>query len=314
MAFTFTTNQTPSTGAVATYNLIARLIAAGWTKIKDSDGTTYSSSGTQVTGGGTGTNGLGNNNAWVNLRAPSGTREIVIQRGTTDLVWRITYSPTAFNSGSPAAAVVPSSANSSIILGGGTDASPTFSTWFSSNTSYRQQMGADGASPYGFWMACYPNGGGSPNAGIVFDPVTSTPAEDADPIVIHIATAGGSAFVSAGLGSNTTSTTVTRSCGWLAYGLGGSFVALPACTYNAGGSPVAPSGLPSNPHNTKDDGVPVIYMRRSAETAPQGYKGVSSLMYWIGTTRTTSSTINNKGRIVIGDVTLPWDSSTTPIT
>lgn len=314
MAFTFTTNQTPSTGPVAVYNLIARLIAAGWTKIKDSDGTTYSSSGVQVTGGGTGTNGLGNTSAWVNLRAPSGTREFVFQRGATDLVWRITYSPTAFNSGSPAAAVAPSSANSSIVLGGGTEASPTYSTWFSTNAGYRQQMGADGASPYGFWMGCYPNGGGTPNAGIVFDPMTSTPAEDTDPIAIHIATASGSAFAQAGLGLNTSATSVSRMCGWLGFGLGGAFVSLPACTYNAGGSTVAPSGLPSNPHNSKDDGIPIFYMRRASETAPQGYKGIGSLMFWLGTTRATTSTLNSKARIVIGDVSLPWDGSTTPIT
>lgn len=314
MAFTFTTNQTPATGAVAVYTTIARLIAAGWTKIKDSDGTTYSSSGAQVTSGASGAGGLGNNNAYVNLRWPSGTREIVFQRGTSDTSWRITYSPTAFSSGSPAATVAPSSANSAIILGGGTEASPTFSTWFGTNASYRQQVGADSASPYGFWMACYPSGGGSPNAGLVFDPVASVPAEDTDPLVLHIATASGSAFLQAGLGSNTTATTVSRACGWLGFGLGGAFVAIPACNYAAGGSTIAPSGLPSNPHNSKDDCIPIFYMRRAAETTPQGYKGVGSLLYWLGTARATTSTINNKARIVIGDVSLPWDGSTTPIT
>jgi hypothetical protein len=313
MAFTFTTNQTPATGAVAVYTFITRLLAAGFTKVKDSDGTTYSSSGAQITSGASGAGGLGNNSAYVNLRWPSGTREIVIQRGTTDLVWRVTYSPTAFSSGSPSATVVPSGADSSIVLGGGTDGSPTFSSWFSTNGTYRQQMGADSASPYGFWMACYPTGGGAPNAGIVFDPLTSTPVEDTDPVVFHIATTGGNAFTAAGLGSNTASTTTTRVCGWLAFGFGGSFVSLPACTYTATGNVVVPGGLPTNPHNSKDNGIPIFYMRRSAETAPQGYKGQSTLMKWTGTTRTTGTTLASLTRIVLSDVSLPWDGSTTPV-
>lgn len=100
MAYTFLVNQTPATGAVAMYQLISTLMTAGWLKKMDSDGTTYSATGVQITSGASGTNGLGNNNAWVRLQSPTTnggtivdqTREITIQRGSSDTGWRIKYS------------------------------------------------------------------------------------------------------------------------------------------------------------------------------------------------------------------------------
>jgi hypothetical protein len=117
MAYTFLVNQTPLTGSVAMYQLISTLITAGWTKVMDSDGTTYSSSGAQVTSGASGANGLGNNNAWVRLAAPAvnggsvvnQTRELVIQRTNADTAWRIKYSASGgFGGGAPAATISPS--------------------------------------------------------------------------------------------------------------------------------------------------------------------------------------------------------------
>lgn len=312
MSWSFTPNQTPATGAVAVYTFIARLILVGWTKVKDSDGTTYSSSGTQVTSGAAGAGGLGNNNAWVNLRTPTGTREIVIQRGTGDTLWRVTASPTAFSTGSPSATVVPSSANSGIVLGTGTDGSPGFTTWLSSNNSYKLQAGADNASPYGAFFFCYPNGGGNPNGGLVLDPMTGTPAEDTDPHLICVGASG--SFLSGSIGSATTSTATSRCCGWLAFGLGGSFLTIPGATISAGGVQIWPNGLPSNPHNGKDDGAAIPVARAASLATPNGYKGATTVMKWNGTSRSTPNTFAGKTRIVCGDINLPWDGATDPTT
>ncbi len=100
MAYTFSVNNTPLTAPIAFYGLISTLVTAGWTKMSDSDGTTYSSSGVQVTSGATGSGGLGNNHAWVRLQSPptnggaitNQTREVIFQRGTSDFSWRIKYS------------------------------------------------------------------------------------------------------------------------------------------------------------------------------------------------------------------------------
>lgn len=314
MSWSFTPNQTPATGPIAVYTFIARLLLAGWTKVKDSDGTTYSSSGTQVTSGAAGAGGLGNNSAWVNLRAPSGTREIVIQRGTGNTLWRITCSPTAFNTGSPAATVVPSSANSGVILGGGTDASPTFFAWLGTDGFYKLQTGADNAAPYGFFVVTYPNGGGNPQACLVFDPLTGVPVEDADPVIFAVGIAGSNALLSGTLTSTTTSTTASRCCGWIAFGLGGSFLTIPASTFLVGGTQIIPNGLPSNPHNGKDDGVAMFFARGALIATPNGYKGASTVMKWNGSTRSTPNTFAGKTRLVMGDISLPWDGSTDPTT
>ena len=111
MAYTFSVNNSPTTGAVAMYTLISTLISAGWTKVADSDGTTYSALGTQVTSGAAGTNGLGNTNAWVRLQAPAvngKTREFIFQRGTTNLTWKVKYSAYGgFIGGLPTATATP---------------------------------------------------------------------------------------------------------------------------------------------------------------------------------------------------------------
>jgi hypothetical protein len=116
MAYTFSVNNTPSTNAVAMYQLVAALMSAGWLKMMDSDGTTYSSTGVQVTHGGTGTGGLGNTSSWVRLQSPptnggaivNQTRELTIQRGTTDVLWRIKYSAYGnFTGGVPTATATP---------------------------------------------------------------------------------------------------------------------------------------------------------------------------------------------------------------
>ena len=140
MAFQYSNNDaTINTGAKAIWAWIATLKAAGWTQADSSDGTTRAAG--QVTGGGTSTNGLGNSNAWVRLQMPTQNgvvREITIQRGTTDLVWRLKYSFAAgFTGGSPSASVTPSATDERILHGSGTDASPTFATLMPTNATYR---------------------------------------------------------------------------------------------------------------------------------------------------------------------------------
>lgn len=111
MAYTFSVNNSPATGAIAMYTLISTLISAGWVKKMDSDGTTYSSTGTQVTSGNTGTGGLNNTNAWVRIQSPAvngKTREFVIQRGTTSITWKVKYSAYGtFSGGVPSATTTP---------------------------------------------------------------------------------------------------------------------------------------------------------------------------------------------------------------
>lgn len=159
MALQFTQNLTPATGAVATYNIIAAMIASGsWTVKSSSDGTTYSSSGNVITGGGTGAGGLGNNLAWVRIACNSGP-EWTFQHNNagTNQTWRVKRCVNHFTGGSPGATQTPSGTNEVIALGGGTDAAPTMASFYAgADGTYTQQIAVDAAVPCGFWSFSYP--------------------------------------------------------------------------------------------------------------------------------------------------------------
>ena len=71
MAYTFLTNQTPATAAVAIYNLKTTFKAAGWTVPRSSDGTTYNNSGDQISAGTSGAGGMDNARAWFVIQEPA---------------------------------------------------------------------------------------------------------------------------------------------------------------------------------------------------------------------------------------------------
>lgn len=307
-------NETPATGAVTVYRVFVTLLAAaGATKPADSDGTTYSSSGAQVTTGASGTGGLGNNSAWVRVRLPNG-KEYVLQRGTTDLVWRIKYSASAgFTGGSPGATRVPSATDEVTVFGGGTDASPTFSTWLAANAGYKLNGGADPVTPYPFWFGCIPNGGGTASGGFVHDPVSSPSASDQDPTMIYIGTSGGNPFATASIGTTSSATTASRPAGWINYNNTGSFMTIQGnyIASTSGGS-VLPGAGGSNPHDGEDNTIPVIWWRPSAQPSPYGYKGLSRVMQWNPVTRSAGETFTDstvRDRISYGDVNLPWSGT-----
>lgn len=315
MAYQFLTNQAPATGGLAMWNLISTLIANGWTKTQDSDGTTYSSSGTQVTGGNSGTNGLDNSRAWVVLRSPAGAggRQICIQcTFTNGEYWRLKYSKTAgFTGGTPDATTVPSATDEAIIFGGNTDASPGTVQYLPTNNTYFQQVLVDNAAPYGFAMIVYIKITGVTNTVLIMDPLlTSTyPVGEQDPMVIYCY------YVAADILTTTyfSSESVGPAC-WLKYGLAGAgYVRTPPMYYtNASGNTMVPGAIGQNAITGEDETLPVLYARRGALSAPVGYKGVSSLMTWKGSNRTTGDTYNSKTRAIFGDISIPWDGTTTP--
>lgn len=312
MAFSqFINGNVPATGAAAMWDVINMLIAAGATKAADSDGTTYSSSGTRITGGGSGSNGLGNTSAWVRLQLPGG-RELTIQRGTSNTVWRVKYSASAhFTGGSPGATQTPSATDEAIRCGGGTDASPTYLSWFSSDASYKLYGGAGGATD-GFWFATVLIAGGAQSAGMFFDPLSSSTTSDGDACVIGVSVSG-SAFTSAVLGSNSASATAGGVMGWLKYGLAGSgYVAIPALTMNDGSGAMWPNVAGTNPHTGNDALELIQYGRKSSLSAPTGPKGISRFVAWNAATRSaleTYSVSTTRDRITLSDINVPWNGA-----
>lgn len=311
MALSFTVNQSPSNGTVSTWNWISTLITAGWTKIQDSDGTTYSSTGTQVTGSGTGANGLDNPFAWVRLRIPSGTKEFIFQhRGDTETrFWRIMMSYTGFSGGLSTATQTPDATDTVYFSGSGTGAAPGFNWYWNDNGTYRQHIIASNTAPYPFYMITYINGGTDCQTICFMDDVSGTVSTgDTDPVVYY---------------------NISRIGNGLSYGQlfadnGGLFgnlnnsgtpvlTSLASPTYNIAGQLAVPNNIGSNSFTTKDEEFPLMYMRRAVLPGPNGYKGISNNLCWKGTNRAIGDTYNNQTRLIVQDITFPWDGTTTPL-
>jgi hypothetical protein len=312
MSFAFT-KTTPATGAQAMYEFKERLKTQGWTVPESSDGTTYNGAGDQITAGGTGAGGMANDYAWFRIQHPSGAGfdEFSIQRGTTNLIWRIKHSRVSgFVTGSPDAVTVSAASDEAILYGGGTDAAPTFTTVFATDNTYRWNVGADSSSPYGWWAGAFPTGGGDPTTAIVFEALAGYEPTDAYLHAIYIANLN--PFLASGLSTETFSATnkfwsLKAAASPTVYT---NFTAMVFWAVSPAAQAV-PDGLPTNPITVYDEVFPIPLARRSALGDP-GWKGLTTLMKWTGTSRTTGDTLSvlaTRDRIVYGNVSLPWDGT-----
>ncbi len=332
MSYTFSVNNTPSTGPVAMWTLISTLISAGWIKKMDSDGTVYSSTGVQVTSGASGTNGLGNNSAWVRLQAPAvnggtivnQTRELLFLRGTTDVLWKIKYSASAgFSGGSPAATVTPTSADEVYMLGTSSDSVGT--TWFGTNATYRWNVIAGGAAEFYSFTAFAQTAGSVVTNGLALDVLAagSYPSLDVDPAVMYVSDATGflNTQTIVNLQTFPTATVTNPALGraWV-----GATSAAQAATNTAstgtgiiGSAPqVAASGttncFATNPFTMKDDILPCIW--GSFVTSFKAVKGYSTLFRFATGGHSQFDTLDvasagAKDRIIVGRLCLPWSGA-----
>lgn len=292
MAIVSSTNQTYSGGTTAAdwvWSLINLLInSAGWTKVRDSDGTTYSSSGAQVTGGGTGARGLRNASAWVELRAPGGAINLTIQHTTAaaNLNWRVKVSLNAFSGGSPGATQTGSAVNEAIVLGGGTDAAPTFTQLVGQTDGggYHGQFVAETVAPYRFMAVGYQDLGTNIHSKFILDSLQSWSIETGDTFAYVLHCAGGSA--GADMMNATVLSDPATSQGapwtWIGQPGTGTFLRVPVLQElsDNSGQTVAPDGGNVNPISGAYDLHPFTYERRSGATAPRGWKGRSTMLFW----------------------------------
>lgn len=318
MAWMFDANGgSPGSGGAALFKLKELLKAAGWTVTSSSDGTTYFPATDGITTGGSGAGGLNNALAWFRIRQPSAnTREFTFQRASASThSWRVKYSggpATTFVGGAPSATQTPSATDEQIIIGGGTDAAPTFTQIFDTpDAGWRFNAAADNESPWSFYYWTHINSGSAIRTFFMLDGMLSGTAlsGDVDQAVIYEGALSASILQVTDLTSYSVGPR-----GWVKKTLAGSAFARIAAQ--------APQTFPNlsgtQPFNSKDQLYPVVYARESAQAAPTGHKGVSSVMRWLGTVRTTFDTFNVRttkdyvtlsGTAASPDVVLPWNGS-----
>jgi hypothetical protein len=317
MAYAWTKDTVYTTGtgdgfATAIYALKTALVAAGWTVPSSGSGTSgsYSSSTDLITSAAV----LNSAKAWFRIKMPSSTREWCFQRTTSDMLWRVKVAPGGFLTGSPAKDVTPLGATEYVMLGSGTDASPTGANFPLTNaTSLRTQIACDGASPYGAVMVTHQAGTVNKECAWFTDPmVTGTfDASDTDPYVYGMNCASASAMLDVLLATETTSQCAVFS------GLTPTQVIAPIYSITSDGSTyytAIPAGIGTNHISGYDDLFPVMWHRRSALAGGiGGQKGYSGLFLWLGTAKAVGSTCSvstTSDRYVFGHVNLPWDGTT----
>jgi len=327
MSYSFNTNQTPATCAVAIYNLKTLLKLVGWTVPRSSDGSTYNSSGDQISSGGSGAGGMDNARAWFIVQAPSGGKQFCFQRQNTvgansSYPWRMKYSRNVgFSGGSPSATVTPSAADEQILLGAGTDASPTFATLFATTTDggFRHQLLADNANGYSFASFAWVNASALPTHGFLFDSLTSPASADGyacsiyvNGIIANTSGGGGSGagcFQYESIYRNNGKIFGYKSDGtWSTTILGCALAVSESGTVKL----MAPFGMNVDADN-KDPLFPIPMVHYNTITDLGDWRGFSTLLRWSAVSRTTASTLSvstSKDRIILCDVSLPWDGST----
>jgi hypothetical protein len=263
-------------------------------------------------------------------------RQFAIQRGTTNATWKIKYSARAgFTGGTPGPAEMPSATDEVIILGGGTDAIPTYGTLLPPDGSYRMQINIyDGDLCPGFYLVTYPLGDPTVNAAFMMDalspgsyPVDSLGiSQEQDPVVIY-QNFGVNTLKAATLASETSGPR-----GWLNYTYTlpptQSFTRLPAsveAVFDSLGvlQVEIPRGLNQS---VLDDSIVTsraTYARRSALGGTTARKGAASGWLWNGIVGLANGQLigqtTPRGSIpyfwvTLGDVLLRWDGVTKSVT
>ncbi len=260
-------NTAPATGQAAMQILYKVLLEAGWTRQGSSDGTSFDNTGaTNYWSGALG------NSSWVRMQDPAGVREFILQRGTTNVLWRSKWSHSAkFTGGTPSATVPPTATDQVHIAGADT---PTFVTVLGTDNTYKVHVGANNASPYDFYMIHVATGGGITRFALAFFNMAtgSYPSADVAPYVFTMHTTSSGSLAVASINALTT----TNGMGWGWYkkglaseagvlfrGFGYGAAALNDLTNGGGGI---------NPYDGDDNFVPIPVARKASD-GQGGWKG-----------------------------------------
>jgi hypothetical protein len=256
---------------------------------------------------------LGNNYAWYRVQDPSGNREFVVERGTTNLLWAMAYSAAAkFTTGGTSAAA-PTASDGVAIFGdihSSTGSSGTYTQFLNTDGQYIMHMGAsDVTTQYMFYVYTQQlaGGGTSPFSFWCMDYVTVPDTGDLDPVV-HYANQASQTPLSITTGQNAKAM----------FGPSVSAANFTTCGLSGWAGVLGSNGW--SPY--EDVSPPTAY----ANTGTKGWKGFSSLFRFLGS---WSSGAHYPGDVVsIGNppvigtknwlclnsgIIIPWPPGTDPI-
>jgi hypothetical protein len=330
MAYTFSVNNTPSTGYVAVYTLVTTLVSAGWSIKGSSNATSFNNTdGTYCASAAD----LSHASAWVRVQAPSTTgglaaqtREFLFMAAASGRSWRIKYSASAGFTGAPIgggsidAIHSPSAADEVVMAGVANDVvGSVLTNWLPVDGTYRWHICCGGAAEfYSFYCFSVTTSTNTIGGGMFLDVMApgSFSALDVDPAVVHVAHATVSAWGNAVMGGGTSNggaaiTNVTNpalarawlgstsAAGVLTSGCNSVNVNLiPYGGGSSGGTYAAFGGnstIGTNSWSGKDDMLPAWWMRTGISTAPTGLKGCSTLIQYGGVIRSTLDTADVSG-------------------
>lgn len=312
MAIVSSTNTTPSDSSTAVYALKTTLVTAGWTVTQSGTGTsgTYGASDL-ITSAAV----LSAAKAWFYIQSPNG-QGFTFQNNNNSTSWRVKWRGNGGAVGTGAADKTPLITNEVLLRGSGTDASPGFTDFVPTNGSYRWNVIADNASPYGFWCGAIITGGTYTRGGLLLDPLTAISPGDVSPYIVLV---GGSSdtwsnadnIYDEAYGSPTGN---YYSAMYVA-STGTGNVAKPHLHVpkSYGGYTIFQNSV-VNPITGNDELYPAIWARRAdAANGNPGWKGVSTFVKVRGIARSigdTYSVSTSKDTISYNHLALPWDGST----
>lgn len=311
-----TVNLTHTSGAETIFILKRLLKNEGWTVLSSSDGSTYNSSGDQITSSGSGAGGMDNSDAWFRIEDPLSVREYVFQRGTSSYIWKWIYSASdGFTGGSPDATTIPTATDEQ----GLARTLTTFQTMFPTSGSWRAHIAAQDAAHngvYAWWCCTY---GSAEDLFLCCEAIDSTTtSSDSDPCIHY---GSDDAPVSGNLVSTSVASNGDSLRGWMRYNEADEqWSGLTACYYYSTDSfwpnPTNDS-YSVDPHDTYVKTAPIHFLRHPDTATVVGYKGAGYYLRWNpDNTQYDYTDLIQDGSdywVVFGDLLLPgWPDSTLP--
>ena len=314
MTYVNAVNLTPANGGEAMWALKELLLTAGWTVVRSTDGTSTANSDLWPTA--TEAN-IGT--VWLILQKPGSTNQILMQRQGAEPSWLFYFARDGYDLATGNTTTRPSPD----LASGERPLQPINgqTIFFPNGGTYRYHIVADNQAPYSFWSAAYVIGGGNPLGILVYDPIVSGTegTGDTDPY----------AFIVGHQSNGYYAFNIDRLPSIVYYPLANAYLVdatVPANFVNVAYAPPVvigasgssayafPGGVGTNPYTANEDMVQALIVRHVSYPAPVGYKGISTLVRFVGTNRSTGDTITVAPNtwIVMQNVALPWPTGITP--